>query len=310
MNEQIKNWNGRRYYSLDCFLKQRFGEKLYKLSLNGGMTCPNRDGTVSKGGCIFCSGGGSGEFSSSSDKSIEDQINDAKELITNKFGGSKHIAYFQAFTNTYAPVEYLRKLFLPVVKRDDIAVLSIATRPDCLEREKLELIRELCSYKPLWVELGLQTVHPRTAALINRGYDLECFDSAVKKLKSAGSEVIVHTITGLPFETRDEILETVRYVGACGADGIKLQLLHVLENTVLAEMYRKGEFEVMTRDEYVSVTAEIISVLPPETVIHRLTGDGDKRILIAPLWSCDKRRVLNGINHELKEKDIVQGCRR
>ena len=305
----MKLWNGRRYYSLDCHLKETFGEKLYKLSLNGGMTCPNRDGKISTGGCIFCSEGGSGEFAAPC-TDISQQIDYAKSLVQDKFNGDKYIAYFQAYTNTYAPVGYLERLFRPVIMRDDIAVLSIATRPDCLEDDKLELLAGLAEIKPVWVELGLQTIHPKTAELINRGYDTECYDEAVKKLRSIGISVITHMIIGLPHESRDDILKTAEHIGKTGSDGIKLQLLHVLENTRLAEMYRRGEFDVLSENEYISLVADIISILPENTVIHRLTGDGNKKELIAPKWSGDKRRVLNLINHELKIRNIIQGCRK
>ncbi len=308
MDDMIKLWNGRRYYSLDCYLKQNFGEKLYKLSLNGNMSCPNRDGTLSYGGCIFCSSGGSGDFTPDAVLSIDQQILKAKEAVSRKFNGSNYIAYFQAFTNTYAPVEKLRSLYMPVIHRDDIAVLSIATRPDCLEDDKLRLISELVRIKPVWVELGLQTIHKRTAELINRGYELSVYDKAVRALKSVGAQVIVHIILGLPFETESDMLDTASYTGQSGADGIKIQLLHVLENTKLAQMYRDGTFETMTEQEYISTVASVISVLPPNMVIHRLTGDGDKKILIAPKWSGDKRHVLNALNHELKIRNIYQGC--
>ena len=307
IKERLREWNGKRYYSLDCYLKKTFGKKLYKLSLSGGMTCPNRDGTISTGGCIFCSQGGSGEFAPSPDRSMDEQIEAAKSLVSRKADGSGHIAYFQAFTNTYAPVSRLRDLFFPVIRRDDIDVLSIATRPDCLEDDKLRLIEELVRIKPVWIELGLQTIHEKTARLINRGYELPCFDSALKSLKSIGAGVIVHTIAGLPHETRKEMLETVRYVGQMGADGIKLQLLHILRGTRLEALYESGQVSAMREDEYVSLIAEMIGNLPPETVIHRLTGDGDKRLLIAPLWSLDKLHVLNSINHELRVRDIIQG---
>ncbi len=307
-NTSVPHWDGRRYYSLDCYLKRTFHEKLYKLSLDAGMTCPNRDGTVASGGCIFCSSGGSGEFAADRSLSVEEQIQQAKETVSRKFSGSRYIAYFQAFTNTYAPVDVLRGLFYPVIQREDIAVLSIATRPDCLEDEKIALLKELRQIKPVWVELGLQTIHPQTAQHINRGYELPCFDSAVRRLKDAGMEVIVHTILGLPFETREEMLQTADYVGRSGADGIKLQLLHILENTPLAQWYRSGLIRPMTEEEYLSIAAEILAVLPPDMVIHRLTGDGDKRILLAPRWSGDKRHVLNALQHELKIRGLYQGC--
>lgn len=301
----MKYWNGRRYYSLDCYLKETFGQKLYKLSLSGGMTCPNRDGKLSTQGCIFCSEGGSGDFAAPcTDISI--QIEYAKTLVKDKFQGDKYIAYFQSYTNTYADTAYLERLFMPVIRRDDIAVLSIATRPDCLEADKIRLISEMAKIKPVWIELGLQTVHEKTADLINRGYKLECYDSAVRRLKNIGVNVITHIILGLPDESREEMLETAEYVGRV-TDGIKIQLLHVLKNTKLAELYESGYFRTLGQDEYISLVGDVISILPENVVIHRLTGDGDKSILISPLWSCDKRRVLNLINHELKARNIFQG---
>ena len=303
--DNMKLWNGRRYYSLDCYLKETFGEKLYKLSLNGGMTCPNRDGKISMGGCIFCSEGGSGEFAAPC-TDISQQIDYAKSLVQDKFNGDKYIAYFQAYTNTYAPVEYLRELFMPVIQRNDIAVLSVATRPDCLENDKIQLISELARIKPVWIELGLQTMHQKTADFINRGYPLECYETAVKNLKQAGAEIITHIIVGLPYESREDMLQTAQYVGQF-TDGIKIQLLHVLKNTRLAELYENGLFETLNEYEYISLVADMISVLPENVVIHRLTGDGDKNLLISPKWSGDKRRILNLINHELKVRNIYQG---
>ena len=304
----MKLWNGRRYYSLDCFLKQTFGQKLYKLSLNGGMTCPNRDGTISTGGCIFCSEGGSGEFSAPC-TDIDTQIQYAKSLVSEKFTGNKYIAYFQAYTNTYAPVDYLQNLFMPVIKRNDIAVLSVATRPDCLESDKIQLIAELAKIKPVWVELGLQTLHQKTADFINRGYTLDCYEKAVADHKKSGANVITHIILGLPSESREDMLQTARYVGRF-TDGIKIQLLHVLKNTRLAELYEQGFFQTLSENEYISLVCDVIAVLPPNVVIHRLTGDGDKNLLISPKWSGDKRRVINLINHELKIKNIYQGKNR
>lgn len=247
----MKYWNGRRYYSLDCYLKETFGQKLYKLSLSGGMTCPNRDGKLSTQGCIFCSEGGSGDFAAPcTDISI--QIEYAKTLVKDKFQGDKYIAYFQSYTNTYADTAYLERLFMPVIRRDDIAVLSIATRPDCLEDDKIRLISEMAKIKPVWIELGLQTVHEKTADLINRGYKLECYDSAVRRLKNIGVNVITHIILGLPDESREEMLETAEYVGRV-TDGIKIQLLHVLKNTKLAELYESGYFGTLQQDEYISL---------------------------------------------------------
>lgn len=266
------------------------------------MSCPNRDGTVSYGGCIFCSKGGSGDFAAPYEADMEHQIAYAKQLVSSKSVSDRYIAYFQSFTNTYADVDYLRNLYMPVILRDDIAVLSIGTRPDCLEDDKIALIKELAHIKPVWVELGLQTIHQKTADLINRGYPLKCYDLAVKNLKNAGAEVITHMIVGLPHETHDEMIETARYIGSSGSDGIKIQLLHILKDTALYEMYQKGDIQTLTEEEYIQIVADILSVLPENMVIHRLTGDGDKKILAAPLWSCNKRKVLNGIHRELSRR--------
>ncbi len=301
-------WNGRRYHSLDSYLKESFGEKLYKLALDGGMTCPNRDNTVGQGGCIFCSGEGSGDFAAKYCGDINAQLEAAKTSVAAKFDGERYIAYFQSFTNTYAPPERLRELFVPVIMRDDIAVLDIATRPDCLPPEVLSLISELSAVKPVWVELGLQSADDLTAKLINRCYPTSVYDEAVKNLHDAGAQVITHMIIGLPGETEQDMLSTARHIAQCGSDGIKLQLMHILEGTVLAQMFRRGEFRALEEDEYISIVAQIISILPPEMVIHRLTGDGDREKLIAPRWSLDKRRVMNKINHELKKHTIIQGC--
>ena len=284
--------------TLNEYCQQEFGEKLYKLSLNGGMTCPNRDGTLDTRGCIFCSAGGSGDFAPDPRLSIPEQIEEAKARVAQKYRGRRYIAYFQAYTNTYAPVERLRALFIPVMEREDVAVLSVATRPDCLPEEVLDLLGELNRRKPVWVELGLQTIHPATAAYLRRGYDLACYDRAVAELTARGIHVVTHVILHLPGETREQMLETVRYVGR-RSDGIKLQLLHVLEGTDLAEEYRAGRVQLPTLEEYVDLVRDCVALLPPDTVVHRMTGDGPKRILIAPRWSGDKKRVLNALNRAL-----------
>ncbi|MDY4953785.1 MAG: TIGR01212 family radical SAM protein [Candidatus Onthomonas sp.] len=284
--------------TLNEYCRQAFGEKLYKLSLNGGMTCPNRDGTLDTRGCIFCSAGGSGDFAPDARLSIPAQIEEAKARVAQKYRGRRYIAYFQAYTNTYAPVERLRDLFTPVIQREDIAVLSVATRPDCLPGDVLDLLGELNRKKPVWVELGLQTIHPATAAYIRRGYDLACYDRAVAELTARGIHVVTHVILYLPGETREQMLETVRYVGRCSG-GIKLQLLHVLEGTDLAAEYRAGRVPLPTLEEYVDLVRDCVGELPPDTVVHRMTGDGPKRILIAPQWSGDKKRVLNALNRAL-----------
>ena len=282
-----------------------FGEKLYKLSLDAGFTCPNRDGRLDTRGCIFCSAGGSGDFAGDRALDIHEQIEREKNRVAQKYRGGRYIAYFQAFTNTYAPVERLEKLFSSVIARPDIAALSIATRPDCLDGETLELLGRLNTLKPVWVELGLQTVHPASAEYIRRGYPLAEFDRALEGLKNLGIHTIVHLILGLPGETREDMLESVRYVGERGAGGVKLQLLHVLEGTDLAADYKAGKFSCMGLDEYACLVADCIESLPPDTVIHRFTGDGPKRILIAPLWSGDKKRVLNTVNAELRRRGLI-----
>jgi hypothetical protein len=289
-----------RFYSLNEYLRETYGEKMYKLALNGGMTCPNRDGLIDTRGCIFCSEGGSGDFACNN-------IDDAKLKVSGKYSGDAFIAYFQSYTNTYAPVDYLRKLFTPYIMREDVRILSVATRPDCLGDECIELLSELNRIKPVWVELGLQTIHPKTAEYIRRGYTLDVFDTAMKKLKDAGIYTVVHMIVGLPGEDDAQILATAKYIAALGADGIKIALLHVLENTDLAQHYRQNEFTLPTLDEYLHILGNIIEVLPPNMAIHRLTGDAPKKLLIAPLWSADKKHVYNSITKYFKETDIIQG---
>ena len=285
--------------TLNEYCRMTFGEKLYKLSLNGGMTCPNRDGTCGTRGCIFCSEGGSGDFAPDATLPIARQIEEAKARVAGKFGGGRYIAYFQAYTNTYAPVERLRELFSEVIARPDIAVLSIATRPDCLGNGVMDLLKELNGVKPVWVELGLQTVKPETVEYIRRGYATEIYDEAMEKLNAAGIHTVTHIILGLSGETREDMLETVRHAVKLGTGGVKLQLLHVLEGTDLAEDYRAGRFRTLEPDEYVSILKDCVALLPENTVVHRLTGDGPKKILIAPLWSGDKKKVINMINREL-----------
>ena len=295
------------YYSLNQYLYERFGTKVYKIALNGNMSCPNRDGSIGHKGCIFCSEGGSGDFAASPLMSVTEQIEEGKKLLSSKYHGNSYIAYFQAFTNTYAPLEYLERIFSEAINHPDIVCLSIATRPDCLDEDKINLLARLNRIKPVWVELGLQTIHESTAAYIRRGYELPVFDHAMEMLNSAGIETIVHMIIGLPGESHRMILETARYIGMCGAKGIKLQLLHILKNTDLAAEYEKGQINVLSLEEYTEILMEILKVLPPQMVIHRLTGDGPKKLLIAPLWSADKKMVLNTINKALLDNNIIQG---
>ena len=294
------------YYSLNEYLQKTFGEKVYKISLNGGMTCPNRDGTLGSRGCIFCSEGGSGEFAACGMLPVKEQIEQAKRRIAQKSDCRRFIAYFQPFTNTYAPVEYLRGIFEEAIKPDEIVALSIATRPDCLGDDVLRLLCELDRIKPVWVELGLQTVHESSAEYIRRGYPLRTYDEAARRLREMGINVITHIILGLPNESREMMLQSVRHAGE-RSDGIKLQLLHVLKGTDLLSDYRRGSFETLSLDEYADLLCDCIEVLPPNVVIHRLTGDGDKKLLVAPMWSADKKRVLNTIQKALRDRNVTQG---
>lgn len=284
------------YYSFNQYLKEKFGCKVYKICINAGFTCPNRDGTLDTRGCIFCSAGGSGDFAESAALSVTEQIEKGKARVKNKIKSGKYIAYFQAFTNTYAPVETLRKKFTEAINHPDIVMLSVATRPDCLPEEAIELLKELNRIKPVSVELGLQTIHEKTAAYIRRGYPLACYDSAVKRLKAADIDTVCHIILGLPGESEQEMLESVEYVCKSGINGIKLQLLHVLRGTDLAVDYAAGKFEVLTMEEYLKIIKKCLEIIPKNIVIHRLTGDGAKKDLIAPLWSADKKKVLNAIS--------------
>ena len=289
------------YLSFNKYLKDKFGQKVYKISLDGGFTCPNRDGKTGTRGCIFCSKGGSGDFAESREMSITEQIESGKKRVEKKIKSGKYIAYFQAFTNTYAPVEILRQKYEEAINHPDIVALSIATRPDCLGDDVLRLLDEMNKIKPVFVELGLQTIHQKSAKYIRRGYDLSVYDKAVRDLKKIGVNVVVHVILGLPNESENDMLETVKYVCESGANGIKLQLLHVIDGTDLAKDYEKGLFKTLEFDEYVNLIVKCVKIIPKDIVIHRLTGDGAKKDLIAPLWAADNKRVLNAINKALSE---------
>ena len=296
------------YYSVNSFLRERYGEKIYKLALDGGFTCPNRDGSLDTRGCIFCAGG-SGDFAVPLGEDADAAIENAKAVVSGK-GGKKFIAYFQSYTATYAPVERLRSLYLPVVGNKDVVILDIATRPDCLGEDVIRLLTEINCIKPVWVELGLQTIHPATARYIRRGYDLPVYDEAVRALKAAGLTVITHMILGLPGETSEMMRQTAEYIGRSGSDGIKFQLLHVLHGTDLALDYAAGLFKTLTMEEYIACLEECVESIPRNMVIHRLTGDGAKRSLLAPLWSADKKRVLNAVNAAFLRDDVQQGRKR
>lgn len=290
-----------KYTTLNNYLKERFGEKVYKIALNGGFTCPNRDGKIGTRGCIFCSKGGSGDFAESPDLTITEQIDNGKKRLEKKIKNGKYIAYFQAFTNTYAPVEKLRAIYTEAIIHPDIVALSIGTRPDCLGDDVLALLDELNKIKPIFVELGLQTINEDTARYIRRGYTLEVYDKAVADLHKIGINVVTHIILGLPGESKNDMLKSVEY--ACKVtDGIKLQLLHILKGTDLEKDYEQGKFEVLTLEQYTEIIKECVQIIPENVVIHRLTGDGAKKDLIAPIWSADKKTVLNTINRALKDE--------
>lgn len=301
------DWHGKPYYSLDAWCKNTYQHKCYKVALNAHMSCPNRDGTLGTRGCIFCSEGGSGDFAgdlTSGIRKIADKLPDMTSPCI--------IAYFQAYTNTYAPYSYLEKVYTEALSYPLVCGISIATRPDCLPEEVLDLLSSLKERFPdkfIWIELGLQTIHQRTADFIRRGYELPCFEAAMKHLNAIGIPVIVHVILGLPGETEAQMLETVQYLNAFHPFGIKLQLLHVLENTDLADCYRNGDFDVLTKDVYLEIVTDCLEVLSPDIVVHRVTGDGPKKILIAPQWSADKRDVLNSLHALMKKENARQGDR-
>lgn len=306
-------WGDKPYHSLDYELKRQFGQKIYKVSLDGGMSCPNRDGTVGTGGCTFCSQGGSGEFAvgRTGYPDVWEQIEQAKTRVHRKISGEgKYIAYFQSYTNTYAPVDYLRTLFERAITHPDIVALSVGTRPDCLGDEVVALLKELNGQKPVWVELGLQTIHEKTAERIHRDYRLEVFEDAYRRLKEAGLTVVVHVILGLPGETKEEMLETVDYLGKIPVDGIKLQLLHILKGSQMAAEYEKNPFSLMELEEYLDLILTCVARLPQSVVIHRLSGDGAKALLIGPAWSANKKLVLNRMMQKFRENGIFQGCQR
>lgn len=292
------------YITTNSFARKTFGTKVYKLSLSAATTCPNRDGKISTGGCTFCSAGGSGDFAAPALLPIKEQIQQAKELVSSKAKNSQYIAYFQSFTGTYGDLAHLENLYQEACSHPEILGLSIATRPDCLDNDALAMLERLGRKKPLWVELGLQTIHEHTARNINRGYPLSVYDDAMDKLAKLNVHRITHVILGLPGESREDILETIKYIGK-RTDGIKLQLLHVLENTALAKDYLDNKFQVLEQDEYYQLLADCVEALPEECVIHRLTGDGPKKHLLAPLWSANKKRVLADIQKVFRERNIL-----
>ena len=296
-----------RYYSFNDYCKATFGEKVYRLSLNAGLTCPNRDGTLSTSGCAFCSAGGSGDFAADASLSIRMQLINARERIRSKTDCRKFVAYFQAFTNTYAPLSRLRSIYEEALACPDVVALSIATRSDCLRDEVIALLAELSQVKPVWIELGLQTIFDDTLSKMNTQTTFAQFEHALSHLSANGIPVIAHLILGLPGETKDMMRQSVSYIANSNVSGVKLQLLHVLKGTKLAQMYLENPFPVFTLEEYCDFVIDCIEMLPPHMVIHRLTGDGPKNLLIAPQWSADKKNVLNTLNRRFAERDSWQG---
>ena len=303
----IKEWNGKRYHSLNYFLRNKFGEKIYKISLDGGFTCPNRDGKVATGGCTFCSARGSGDFAGSRILSITEQFEDRKEMMQKKWKDGKYIAYFQAYTNTYAPVDELRRKYEEALAQKNVIAISIATRPDCLDDDVLDYLSELNKKTYLWVELGLQTINDETARNFNRGYDFEVFDNSLKKLQERGIEVVVHTIFGLPGETKEDMLKTVDYVAHSGAQGVKFHLLHLMEGTRMVKQYENGELQLLSKEDYIDLICEAVAMIPEEMVVHRLTGDAPRQSLIGPKKKKKKWEVLNDIDKALVDNNIWQG---
>lgn len=300
-------WGDKRYYSLNYFLRQKFGEKVFKVSLDAGFSCPNRDGKLSTKGCIYCSSRGSGDFAGNKNESIKEQFENVKKTMNKKWKATKYIAYFQAYTNTYGEIDLLRKKYYEALEMKGVVAIAIATRPDCLSEDVLKLLYEISKKTYLWVELGLQTINENTAMTINRGYKLPVFEKALEALRNIGIDVVVHTIFGLPGENRSDIMNTIKYLSSKDIQGIKFHLLHLLKNTPMVEMYEKRELQFMTLEEYVDAVSSAITYLPPNVVIHRLTGDAPRKLLIEPMWSLKKWEVLNAIDNNLKENNLCQG---
>lgn len=299
--------NGKRYNTLNNELQRVFGEKIMKLSLDGGFTCPNRDGTLGNKGCIFCSDEGSGEFAGSRFVSIKEQVESQKRLVSRKNKSNKYIAYFQNFTNTYGPVERLEKIYDEALNIDGIVGLAIATRPDCLDEDVLDLLSRLNKRTFLWIELGLQSIHEDSAKFIRRGYPLSTYNNAIEKLKERNIKVVTHLIIGLPHEVKEDILESVKHVANTDTWGVKLHSLYIQKDTDLYKYYSNNPFSIFSKDEYVDIIVDALRLLPRDMVIHRVTGDGKKELLYEPKWSADKLNVLTSIDKELKNRDVFQG---
>lgn len=307
MNED-KKWGDKRYNSFNYFLRNKFGSKVFKISLDGGFTCPNRDGKVARGGCTFCSARGSGDFAGERIAPISEQFEDVKIMMKKKWkSAEQYIAYFQAYTNTYAPVEELRRKYEEAISKEGVVALAIGTRPDCIDEDVLDLLEEMNKKVYVWLEIGLQTIHQETADAFNRGYELEVFDKAIEGLKSRGIDVVVHSIFGLPGETKEMMMETVDYIVSKNVRGIKFHLLHLMKNTAMVKDYEAGRLKFLTQEEYVDLICEGISRIPEDLVVHRLTGDAPRDLLIGPMWSLKKWEVLNDIDKALEDRGIYQG---
>lgn len=301
--------DNKRYHTWNYYLRNTFGEKVFKVSLNGGFTCPNLDGKVSRGGCTYCSNSGSGDFAGNPASPLSEQFNEIKAMMHKKWPNAKYIGYFQAFTNTYAPVDVLKEKYETILALDDVIGLSISTRPDCLEDDVVEYLGELNKRTNLWVELGLQTIHDSTSKLINRGHDYDEFLKGLEKLKAKNIKVIVHIINGLPGEDYNMMMETAKAVANMGVDGIKIHLLHVIKDTPMEKMLQKGMLTLMSQEEYINLVCDQLEILPETMIVHRLTGDGKRDELVGPLWSLKKWEVLNAIDDELKKRNSYQGVK-
>ncbi|WP_339064294.1 TIGR01212 family radical SAM protein [Tepidibacillus marianensis] len=302
-------WGNKRYHTLNYEYRRLFGEKVFKVPLDGGFTCPNRDGSVATGGCIFCSARGSGDYAGDRRLELKQQFWEVKNKLHQKWPKAKYIGYFQAFSNTYAPAEELRDMYQTVLEEDEVVGLSIATRPDCLPDDVLDLLEEINHKTKLWVELGLQTIHEHTQQLINRAHDYQVFLDGVHKLRERNIDVIVHIIINLPGETREEMMGTAKAVAKLPIQGIKIHMLHLLKKTPMMKLYREGNLQFIDRETYTQLLVDMLEVLPPEMVIHRLTGDGPRELLVEPLWTLKKWEVLNGIDQELERRNTWQGKR-
>jgi uncharacterized protein len=301
------SFDQKRYHSWNYHLKNTFGHKVFKIALDGGFDCPNRDGTVAHGGCTFCSVAGSGDFAGNRAEDLETQFHNIKNVMHKKWKDGKYMAYFQAFTNTHAPVEELREKYETVLRQKDVVGLSIATRPDCLPDDVVEYLAELNERTYLWVELGLQTAHESTSNLINRAHDLDCYLEGVQKLRKHNIRVCTHIINGLPGEDYDMMMETARVVSKMDVQGIKIHLLHLLKGTPLVKQYEKGKLEFLSKEEYIKLVVDQLEIIPKEMIVHRITGDGPPDLMIGPMWSMNKWEVLNNIDAELNKRESWQG---